>query len=113
MLAAVAGGAPDAGAVFARSQAREIRPYLGDTTCFAVLDRLAQGARPLLRLDPAGRAAVRTTAVQLTEIGARVLEGEADHVTLNDIDRWIGGVHLRGRQVPWRWDDGIEALVRR
>jgi hypothetical protein len=27
------------------------------------------------------------------------------------IDRWIGGVHLRGHHVPWRWDDGIETIV--
>jgi hypothetical protein len=33
-------------------------------------------------------------------------------VALNGVDRWIGGVHLRGRQVPWRWDDGTESLVR-
>ena len=31
--------------------------------------------------------------------------------TLNGIDRWIGGVHLRGRHLPWRWDDGTETLV--
>jgi hypothetical protein len=27
------------------------------------------------------------------------------------IDRWIGGVHLRGREVPSRWDDARETLV--
>ena len=26
--------------------------------------------------------------------------------------RWIGGVHLRGRHVRWRWDDGTETVVR-
>ena len=36
----------------------------------------------------------------------------ADQVALNGIDRWIGGVHLRGRRMPWRWDDGTETIVR-
>jgi hypothetical protein len=32
-------------------------------------------------------------------------------VALNGIDRWIGGVHLTGRAVPWRWNDATEAIV--
>jgi len=36
-----------------------------------------------------------------------VLAGKADHITLNGIDRWIGGVHLFGNQVPWRWDERV------
>jgi hypothetical protein len=41
-----------------------------------------------------------------------VLAGGVDQVALNGIDRWIGGVHLRGRHVQWRWDDGTETIVR-
>jgi hypothetical protein len=50
--------------------------------------------------------------VQLTGTGARVLAGQADQIALNGIDRWIGGVHLHGHHVPWRWDDGTETIVR-
>jgi hypothetical protein len=49
--------------------------------------------------------------VQLPGAGTRVLAGQADQVALNGIDRWIGGVHLTGHQVPWRWDDGTETLT--
>src|SRR5688500_19319846 len=42
---------------------------------------------------------------------SRVLAGEADHVALNGVDRWIGGVHLQGRDVRWRWDDARETIV--
>jgi hypothetical protein len=111
LLAAVADGAPDAGTAFVRAQARETRPYLGDTTCFARMDRMADGPHPLLRLDPPGRPVERATGVHLTGTGARVLAGQADQINLNGIDRWIGGVHLRGHQVPWRWDDGTETIV--
>jgi hypothetical protein len=32
-------------------------------------------------------------------------------VALNGVDRWIGGVHLTGHAVPWRWDEGTESVV--
>jgi hypothetical protein len=75
------------------------------------MDRMAAGPYPLLRLDPPGRPVDRTTGVQLTGTGARVLAGQADQIALNGIDRWIGGVHLQGHHVPWRWDDGTETIV--
>ena len=111
VLAAVADGAPDAGTAFVRAGSRETRPYMGDTTCFGRMDRMAEGPHPLLRLDPPGRPVERTTGVRLTGAGARVLAGEADQIALNGIDRWIGGVHLQGHHVPWRWDDGTESIV--
>jgi hypothetical protein len=96
VLAAVADGAPDAGTAFVRAAARETRPYMGDTTCFGRMDRIAQGPHPLLRLHPPGRPVERTTGLRLTDTGARVLAGQADQIALNGTDRWIGGVHLHG-----------------
>ena len=113
VLAAVAEGASEAGPAFARALARETRPYLGDSTCFHRIDQMARGPHPLLRLDPPGRPVERTTGVHLTDTGARVLAGQADQIALNGVDRWIGGVHLQGHQVPWRWDDGTESIVHR
>jgi hypothetical protein len=84
---------------------------MGDTTCFVRMDRIAQGPHPLLHLDPPGRLVERTTGVRLTGAGARVLAGQADQIALNGIDRWIGGVHLQGHYVPWRWNDGTETIV--
>jgi Domain of unknown function (DUF1835) len=109
LLAAVAEGAARAGEAFVRGAAREARPYLGDTWAFAAIERLARGPAPLLAA-PAG-AVDRHTEVAVTDAGRRVLDGAADHVELNGIDRWIGGVHLQGRDVGWRWDDGVEAVV--
>ncbi|MEV4377091.1 hypothetical protein [Streptosporangium sp. NPDC049644] len=111
ILAAVADGAPDAETAFVRAGARETRPYLGDTWCFAMMDRMARASVPLLDAERADRPVGRGTGLRLTDTGARVLAGVADHVTLNGVDRWIGGVHLHGRHVPWRWDDGTETIV--
>jgi len=92
-----------------RGAAREARPYLGDTWAYAAIERLARAEVPLVS---AGAGVVdRHSAVALTDAGRRVLDGGADHVALNGVDRWIGGVHLVGRDVAWRWDEGVEAVV--
>ena len=109
LLAAIAEGAESAGEAFVRGAAREARPYLGDTWAFAAIERLARAEVPLLAAGTGG--VDRHTAVALTEAGRRVLDGAADHVALNGIDRWIGGVHLVGRSAGWRWDEGVEAIV--
>jgi hypothetical protein len=110
LLAAVAAGAGTAGAAFVRAAARELRPVLGDTWAFDRIARLAQTEVPRLAAEPpVGRA----TSVALTDAGREVLSGRADHVALNGVDRWIGGVHLSGRDVPWRFDEGTETVSAR
>ena len=111
VLAAVADGATDAASAFVRATGRETRPYLGDTWCFAMMDRMARARVPLLEAQPTRRPIDRTTTLRLTDTGARVLAGDADHVRLNGIDRWIGGVHLHGPHARWRWDEGTETLT--
>jgi hypothetical protein len=112
VLAAAAGGAADAGTAFVRAAGRETRPYLGDTWCFALIERLARASVPLLT-GPGAEPVGRHTPLALTAAGAAVLTGEADHVRLNGIDRWIGGVHLRGTDPRWRWDEGTEEVTGR
>ena len=50
------------------------------------------------------------TRLRRTPDGTRVLRGEADHVALNGLDRWVGGVHLQGTRPPWRFDEGTESV---
>ena len=109
ILAAVDEGAPTAGAVFTSLGAREARPFLGDTLCFRIIARLARGRSPSLTVGTQPVAA--PTEVRLTDPGRRVLDGAGDHVRLNGIDRWIGGVHLAGDVARWRWNEGTEAIV--
>ena len=40
-----------------------------------------------------------------------VLAARRDHVRLNGIDPWVGGVHLAGRSTPWRYDERLETLL--
>jgi hypothetical protein len=102
LLAAVADGARTKGEAFVRAAAREARPFLGDTFAFDRLDRMASAPTPLL-----------SKTLELTDAGREVLAGVQDHVALNGIDRWIGGVHLTGADVPWRWDEGTESITAR
>ena len=75
------------------------------------MTRLVEAGTPLLEAEkPAGRVD-RHNRLRLTGPGRRVLDGEEDHVALNGVDRWIGGVHLTGRAVRWRWDEGVEAIT--
>jgi DNA-binding transcriptional LysR family regulator len=109
LLAAVADGAVTAADAFVRAAAREARPFLGDTFAFAALERVARASTPLVE---ARNPVERDSPVAVTDPGRAVLAAEADHVELNGVDRWVGGVHLLGRDVP-RFDESLEAVVSR
>jgi hypothetical protein len=116
ILAACAGQrAVPAGSVFARIGEREARPFLADRFFFRIVARLAGAETPLLAAEPAGGEVggevAAATRLRLTEPGRRVLAGRADHVALNGVDRWVGGVHLHGRDAGWRWDEGTESIA--
>jgi hypothetical protein len=115
ILAAVAEDANTAGEAFLASSRRESRPFLGDLWCFRRIAALANARSPLLWLDDAETShqprVQPSTRLGLTATGRRVLDGQVDHVALNGIDRWIGGVRLTGHRTAWRWDEGTERLV--
>ena len=111
ILSAVAEGLSSAGDVFGRVAAREARPFLGDYWCFDRMTRMARARVPLLQSGTDGEVVDRRTGLRLTAAGRRVLAGRDDHVALNGVDRWVGGVHLSGRSVRWRWDEGAETVT--
>jgi hypothetical protein len=108
LLLAVEDGATTAGEAFRELGRRERRPFLGDLPCFHVLAGLGSGRQPLLALGTAAEFGRRP--VELTETGRDVLAGRADHLLVNGIDRWIGGVHLSDADTAWRYDERREAL---
>lgn len=108
-LLAVRDGALTPGLAFRHYQQTEPLPFLGDLGFFYRLEALGRGASPLIHGLPAGgiaRAAQSNmtveyteTLIELTDTGHAALEGRADFVKLNGIDRWIGGVHLNNANV--------------
>jgi hypothetical protein len=75
---------------------REDPFYLGDLVFLDLLKALASGDEPLVRMD--------SEKVWLTDAGRDVLAGRRDRIETLGIDRWLGGVHLKGRRVPFHWD---------
>ena len=73
---------------------------MGDTTFFDILRARSASARvPLVTIErrPTDAATSDLSVVAITDAGRDVLAGRSDHVALNGIDRWRGGVHLVGR----------------
>jgi hypothetical protein len=100
--------------LFPLTQRTEDRPFLGDWALFAILERLAAARLPLIAFDRMVRSAtdLGPVAIELTGAGRDVLDGAADAVVMNGIDRWVGGVHLTGgSSSPWRWDSSRKRLL--
>lgn len=95
--------------LFRAVQALERSPYQGDVSFLHCLRGLASPPMPLIRLEAGG--SMRNQRVSLTATGRDVLAGREDWVRLHGIDRWLGGVHLHGREAQWRWDGERARLV--
>jgi hypothetical protein len=102
ILEAVAAGASSPADVFLATQQMEERVFMGDWSYWTITRGLAAARRPLLAIDagPANRS-LPQGQIHLTDRGRDVLAGRADHVAINGIDRWMGGVHVTDGR--WRW----------
>ena len=123
ILEALADGARTLRDAFqASNDAREEAVFLGDIVWASYLTGLSRGAGPLVLFDdgtavarPAARdrSAFWSRRVQLTDAGRAALAGDLDWVRHAGIDRWLGGVHLRGHGPVWRWDEATRRLSMR
>ena len=111
ILESAEGGASSAAALFVACQKLEERIFMGDSIFFAHVRKLASVPVPLLRLiEPqSDHGAFGKSQVEITPHGSAVLHNAADHILLNGIDRWLGGVHLHckpddPRGLIWRWN---------
>jgi hypothetical protein len=105
------------GSLFADTQQREDPVYLGDASFAAYLTALNHCTQPLIVAAPGQRVtssvarAESAVPLELTDLGRAVLAGSADHIALNGIDRWLGGVRLTGPESTWRWDPAARILI--
>ena len=125
LLTAIADGAHTLGELCTIVSKMEGRPFWGDMGIWTIADELATAATPLLAATgPESLASIalvdhprpserelRRWRLDLTGAGRSVLDGQADAIELNGIDRWMGGVHLTGSQGEWRWDETQSQLV--
>jgi Domain of unknown function (DUF1835) len=92
------------------------RETVGDLLLFDMLREFVTAPHPLLDFAQPFSGNIdnfqfNAAVLKLTAVGTRILAGKADHLSINGIDRWIGGVHLQGRKVPWRWDQASKRIV--
>jgi hypothetical protein len=101
---------------------REEWAWLGDSSFGWYVERLSNCAQPLVMNadgttleQPDWRTESREfwqSRVGLTPFGHEVVQGRADAVRANGIDRWIGGAHLMTAR-HWRWDAANRRAVSR
>lgn len=107
--------------LFAATQEREERPFMGDLSFWGYVRAMSDEPHPLLAVAGGGGFALpgasgtgATFASQrlaLTATGREVLAGQADWIALHDLDRWYGGVRLQGHAPAWRWDRSTRRVV--
>ena len=101
------------------SRFREWEPVygLGDAQLYLALQQLRLARTPLLRSgrdrnrqEGLNSGKMASSAFEITAKGKSVLRGEADYVSLNGIDAWLGGVHLTDSNL-WRWDEARQHVI--
>ena len=82
---------------------------MGNGSFYRIMADLSRVRHPLIRTSDSPQRSLGD--VTITEAGRSVIDGRADHIELNGIDRWLGGVHLKGDKAAWRWDRAAARLV--
>lgn len=92
----------------------------GDAQFGLTLTRLISAKHPALTMTGTNRInptqppkldSLQNAKFEITELGLAMLRGEVDFVSVNGIDSWLGGVHLKGSGTLWRWNDQSERVV--
>ncbi|OGV37984.1 MAG: hypothetical protein A2X48_07715 [Lentisphaerae bacterium GWF2_49_21] len=114
ILEAVDSGAYSPSSIFKKCQKLEEPKFMGDAVFWIYLENLINCRYPLLKLKnckkfhpPAKFANINdfnSQKILITKTGIQVLQSKADWIELKGIDKWLGGVHLREKNV-WRWDE--------
>jgi hypothetical protein len=95
--------------LFAAVQRFEEQIFMGNLSFYRIMAELSRVRHPLIQISDSPQLSLGD--VTITEAGRSVIDGRADHVELNGIDRWLGGVHLKGDKAAWRWDSVSAHLV--
>jgi hypothetical protein len=104
ILTAIDRGVSTLPEIFAACARMEERVFMGDATFWTIVRGLASAATSLISVnDVPWHDRLPAAPATLTRTGRDVLAGRADHIALNGIDRWMGGVHLTASH-HWRWD---------
>ena len=112
----VSAGYPQFKSLFPAFMRREPIYGFGDTQFYLAMRRLATAPVPVLRQKDDGNsvkdpARMLLSSFEITKGGEAIISGKEDFVLRNGIDMWLGGVHLQGKESPWRWDEETQQLL--
>jgi hypothetical protein len=112
----VSAGYPQFKSLFPAFIRREPRYGFGDSQFYLAMHRLATAPVPVLRQKDEGNSAkdparMLLSSFEITSGGEAIMTGKEDFVLRNGIDIWLGGVHLQGKESPWRWDEETQELL--
>jgi hypothetical protein len=88
--------------LYPAAQRLEESIWISDSTFLKYLHGLVTVRQPLIRSVSSG--------FESTSLGRLVLEGKEDHVRVNGINRWLGGVRLHEDAPLWRWDEARQTI---
>lgn len=118
ILEAINEGVRNPNQLFNHLFAEDTRYGLGDLSFWAYLNSMREEEHPLIAWDQRlhlpkydGPKIPEDLEIELTDWGKRILEGRADRIELNGIDRWLGGTHIRDPQTLWRWSTEEASLI--
>ena len=88
--------------IFERYQETEKFKFMGDILFWDILKELVD--QDLLNSRDEGRH------LRITSLGKEVIQGNLNWLNINQIDKWIGGVHLTQQNV-WCWDIKSQKII--
>jgi hypothetical protein len=71
--------------------------FMGDSGYWHVLEDLSQVIHPAIGLNKLGEKP-NTWQVELTDVGHDLLLNKLDWSALNNVERWVGGIHIDSQQ---------------
>jgi hypothetical protein len=111
LMTLVDGGTSNMWAIFPRMHDDEDAFYIADGSFWTVALDLERASLVAVEARTQNPLQLPVGTIALTPLGRDVLSGRADRIARCGIDRWLGGVHLEGRDRVWRWDDGTKRIV--
>lgn len=104
ILRAAAGGTQSRRDLYLESRASEEAIFMGDSSAFWRMERLASAPKPALTHIG--------DAFEITDFGRALLANEADWIRARGgIDVWLGGTHLTGATEIPRWEAEHRSFV--
>jgi len=114
-LECISGGEKLPGKVFGCSQDLEDSMFMGDSSFWVILRELLYSNPPLLKLPKGKKLSLSASTdkeLTITPEGMDVLSGKSNWLDSADLNRWIGGVHLKPNNF-WCWNADSRSIVKR